>query len=104
MDSGVKMREKLPKANPTMVETVQGACQGNRRDDDPACDEAQGGLGCASSALLSPSFFVVCRVFLKSVPRALFMYAVIKTGGKQYRVTPGEKIKVEQLPADIGSQ
>ena len=32
------------------------------------------------------------------------MYAVIKTGGKQYRVAPGEKIKVEQLPADIGSQ
>jgi large subunit ribosomal protein L21 len=34
----------------------------------------------------------------------LIMYAVIKTGGKQYRVAPGEKIKVEQLPADIGSQ
>jgi large subunit ribosomal protein L21 len=32
------------------------------------------------------------------------MYAVIKTGGKQYRVAPGEKIKVEQLPADVGSQ
>jgi large subunit ribosomal protein L21 len=32
------------------------------------------------------------------------MYAVIKTGGKQYRVTPGEKIKVEQIPADIGSE
>jgi large subunit ribosomal protein L21 len=32
------------------------------------------------------------------------MYAVIKTGGKQYRVSPGEKVKVEQLPAGIGSQ
>ena len=32
------------------------------------------------------------------------MYAVIKTGGKQYRVSSGEKIKVEQLPADVGSQ
>jgi hypothetical protein len=32
------------------------------------------------------------------------MYAVIKTGGKQYRVAPGEKIKVEQIPADIGSE
>lgn len=32
------------------------------------------------------------------------MYAVIKTGGKQYRVTAGEKIKVEQIPADVGSQ
>ena len=32
------------------------------------------------------------------------MYAVVKTGGKQYRVTPGEKLKVEQIPADIGSE
>ena len=32
------------------------------------------------------------------------MYAVIKTGGKQYRVIPGEKLKVEQIPADIGSE
>jgi large subunit ribosomal protein L21 len=32
------------------------------------------------------------------------MYAVIKTGGKQYRVSSGEKIKVEQIPADVGSQ
>lgn len=32
------------------------------------------------------------------------MYAVIKTGGKQYRVSAGEKIKVEQLSADVGSE
>ena len=32
------------------------------------------------------------------------MYAVIKTGGKQYRVTTGEKLKIEQIPADVGSQ
>ena len=32
------------------------------------------------------------------------MYAVIKSGGKQYRVSSGEKIKVEQIPADVGSQ
>ena len=32
------------------------------------------------------------------------MYAVIKTGGKQYRVAIGEKIKIEQIPADIGSE
>jgi large subunit ribosomal protein L21 len=31
------------------------------------------------------------------------MYAVIKTGGKQYRVSAGEKLKVEQIPADIGA-
>ena len=30
------------------------------------------------------------------------MYAVIKTGGKQYRVNPGEIIKVEKLPGEVG--
>ena len=32
------------------------------------------------------------------------MYAVIKTGGKQYRVATGEKLKIEQLPAAIGAE
>lgn len=32
------------------------------------------------------------------------MYAVVKTGGKQYRVSAGEKVKVEQIPADVGSE
>jgi len=32
------------------------------------------------------------------------MYAVIKTGGKQYRVTNGETIKVESMVADVGAQ
>ncbi len=31
------------------------------------------------------------------------MYAVIKTGGKQYRVKEGDVLKVEQLPVDIGN-
>ncbi|MBO7380472.1 MAG: 50S ribosomal protein L21 [Neisseriaceae bacterium] len=31
------------------------------------------------------------------------MYAVIKTGGKQYKVSVGDKLKVEQIPADIDS-
>jgi large subunit ribosomal protein L21 len=30
------------------------------------------------------------------------MYAVIKTGGKQYRVTPGDEVKVEKLRGDVG--
>jgi len=32
------------------------------------------------------------------------MYAVIKTGGKQYRVSAGEKLKIEQIPADVGAE
>jgi large subunit ribosomal protein L21 len=34
--------------------------------------------------------------------RSSAMYAVVKTGGKQYRITPGEKVKVEQIAADVG--
>lgn len=30
------------------------------------------------------------------------MYAVIRSGGKQYRVSPGQILKVEKLPADAG--
>lgn len=32
------------------------------------------------------------------------MYAVIKTGGKQYKIAIGRKLKVEQIPADVDSQ
>jgi large subunit ribosomal protein L21 len=31
------------------------------------------------------------------------MYAVIETGGKQYKVSPGETIRVEKLKGDEGS-
>ena len=44
-------------------------------------------------ALIIPSLFA----------RKALMYAVIKTGGKQYRVEPGAQVRVEALPADIGS-
>ena len=32
------------------------------------------------------------------------MYAVISTGGKQYKVAAGEKIKVEKIAADVGQE
>ncbi len=32
------------------------------------------------------------------------MYAVIRSGGKQYRVAPGETVKVETLPGEIGTE
>ena len=31
------------------------------------------------------------------------MYAIIKTGGKQYRVKSGEQVRVESLSADVGA-
>lgn len=32
------------------------------------------------------------------------MYAVIRTGGKQYRVTEGQKVRVEKLPGAAGDK
>jgi large subunit ribosomal protein L21 len=33
-----------------------------------------------------------------------YMFAIVETGGKQYRVTPGEVIKVEKLPVEEGGE
>ena len=36
--------------------------------------------------------------------RFFFMaYAVIRTGGKQYRVAPGDVLRVEKLPGEVGA-
>ena len=32
------------------------------------------------------------------------MYAVIKSGGKQYRVAAGDTVKIESLQGDVGEQ
>ena len=32
------------------------------------------------------------------------MYAVIRTGGRQYRVAAGDKLKVERLAAEVGAE
>lgn len=40
---------------------------------------------------------VPCAPYSKTI-----MYAVIKTGGKQYRVATGDVIKVERLPGEVG--
>jgi large subunit ribosomal protein L21 len=32
------------------------------------------------------------------------MYAIFRTGGKEYKVSPGDLIRVERLPGDAGSR
>ena len=32
------------------------------------------------------------------------MYAVIQTGGKQYKVEPGEEVRVEKLDGEVGDE
>jgi large subunit ribosomal protein L21 len=39
-------------------------------------------------------------LFLKEIT----MYAVIQTGGKQYKVAPGQKLKIEKLEVAPGDQ
>ena len=43
--------------------------------------------------------------FARQVRRVLSVmpYAVIRTGGKQYRVAPGDTVRIERLPGEIGS-
>lgn len=31
------------------------------------------------------------------------VFAIVETGGKQYRVSPGQKLKVEKLEVEVGS-
>lgn len=31
------------------------------------------------------------------------MYAVVKSGGKQHRVEPGDRVRVESLPGEVGA-
>ena len=32
------------------------------------------------------------------------MYAIVKTGGKQYKVAPGDVISIEKLPIEVGEE
>ena len=41
-------------------------------------------------------------IFFASFATLGAMFAVIKTGGKQYLVTPGQKLKIEKLDAPEG--
>ncbi len=31
------------------------------------------------------------------------MYAIVSTGGKQYKVAPGQTVRLEKIPGDVGS-
>ena len=46
----------------------------------------------------------LCEIHSQRKVKEVNMYAVIKTGGKQYRVVAGENIKVEQIAADVGQE
>ena len=41
---------------------------------------------------------------LSSEVDTLAKYAIVETGGKQYKVAPGDTIRVETLPGDVGDR
>ncbi len=53
----------------------------------------------AKQGILCASHFFA---HLSSLHSFLNMYAIIETGGKQVRVEPGSKIRVERLHAEVG--
>jgi len=46
---------------------------------------------------------VCADAFVRATLEVLVMYAVIRTGGKQYLVSPGDKVKIETTPDDNGA-
>ena len=59
-------------------------------------------VGCASDPAglaTATSKVIALRVYKET-----HMYAIVKTGGKQYKVAPGDKLNVEKLDAEVGSE
>jgi large subunit ribosomal protein L21 len=69
------------------------------RNPGPGAGRAHQGAGLVRRGRTCHNFRFVSFILIE-VP----MYAVIKTGGKQYKVAAGDKIKIEQMPADIGTE
>jgi large subunit ribosomal protein L21 len=71
-----------------------------------SCGAATIAIRRAGSSLIcnGMGFPLTCRVFRIDPVLETGMYAVIKTGGKQYKVAAGGKLKVESLPVEVGGE
>lgn len=49
-------------------------------------------------------FAVIIRIYSHQSFACNTMFAIIETGGKQYKVTPGKKLKVEKLNVEVGGE
>ena len=59
--------------------------------------------GTRVSDVVCPTVLCKQRPGTQTHPKVYVMYAVIETGGKQYRVAPGQTIEVDTIAGDIGS-
>lgn len=48
--------------------------------------------------------FMIAPDPARKIQEVKYMYAVIKTGGKQYKVSEGEKVRIEKLSYDVNSE
>jgi large subunit ribosomal protein L21 len=73
---------------------------------DRACGAVAAAAGKPRAILKGSAPYAGCAGIVEAgaIRERADMYAVIKTGGKQYRVAAGEKIKVEQIAADVGQE
>jgi len=55
------------------------------------------------SLLNKPNLSIIRDSFKVVKAWGFIMYAVIKTGGKQYRVNQGDKLKIEKIAGDVGA-
>ena len=67
-----------------------------------ACDSRKIAASC-KKGFDGARYLCIIRAFAKSQSIEVVMYAVIKTGGKQYRVSSGETLKIETIPGEVGS-
>lgn len=49
-------------------------------------------------------FFIKIRLNKKVWGLKIFMYAIIETGGRQYKVSSGDTLRVEKLAAETGTE
>ena len=52
--------------------------------------------------MVNRSVWVLITLTGENLYRRCTMYAIIKTGGKQYKVSEGDLVRVEKLNAEIG--
>jgi large subunit ribosomal protein L21 len=51
-----------------------------------------------------PILLTLAGISVKKMDKKNMKYAVIKTGGKQYRVSEGDLVKIEKLTGEVGEK
>src|SRR6185436_1543871 len=86
--------------------SFHSGCDGEENKLSTASSPRPGTRACSASP--GPSDGVLAKRLEIRILRLPFsrqnMYAVIKTGGKQYRVAQGDKLRVEKLPGSAGEK